>query len=430
MSSVVEGKVRRAQQQLTAAEELEKQGNREAALAKYTQGLAILMGVRKQVPPQTWQHLMPKVNAYMRHAERLKSAIESGSATAADSSANGGKKSGKNSAVDDELRTRVCRDILEKKSKVKFDDVVGLDDVKQLLLEAVVWPSLRPDLFVDLRRPPRGLLLFGPPGNGKTMIAKAVASECDATFFNISAGSLLSRYVGDSERLVRALFAEARARAPSIIFVDEVDSLLASRGGGDSSSSSDTMHRFQNQFISEWNGVSDDGSRVLLIGATNLPEAIDEAARRRFELRVMVPMPTAEVRRAVLNRLILNPPRGTTVKHTLSERQAQQVVQATEGYSCSDLKTLCSQAAMLPLRSVSSNDIRQIRTEDIPAVSLAHFQSAMRAVPPSVSPESLAHYARWNDMYGTRLGGVPSAHQRLDRRQVPAQHTRTPVPLS
>lgn len=115
------------------------------------------------------------------------------------------------------------------KADISFNDIVGLDHVKQVIKEAIIYPNMRPDLYKGIRSPPRGILFYGPPGNGKTLMAKAVASECKATFFNVTAASLISKWVGDSERMLKAIFAEAYKRQPSIIFFDEIDAILTSR---------------------------------------------------------------------------------------------------------------------------------------------------------------------------------------------------------
>ena len=128
---------------------------------------------------------------------------------------------------------------------VQWNDIHGLLDVKQLLLENIIYPSLRPDMFTGLREPTRGLLLYGPPGNGKTMIAKAVATECQSTFFNVSASSLMSKWVGDSERLMRHLFGLAAIYSPSIIFIDEIDSMLTAR----SSNENEAARRVKTEFL-------------------------------------------------------------------------------------------------------------------------------------------------------------------------------------
>ena len=151
-----------------------------------------------------------------------------------------------------------------------WDDIAGLEHAKQTIKEIVVWPMLRPyhfwlisrDIFTGLRGPPKGILLFGPPGTGKTLIGKCIASQSGATFFNISASSLTSKWVGEGEKMVRALFAVARCRSPSVIFVDEIDSLLTSRTEGEM----EATRRLKTEFLVQLDGAGGDDARLLLIG--------------------------------------------------------------------------------------------------------------------------------------------------------------------
>ena len=239
--------------------------------------------------------------------------------------------------VDEGAAKQIFNEIVVQGDEVHWSDVAGLEVAKKALKEAVVYPFLRPDLFMGLREPARGMLLFGPPGTGKTMLARAVATESRSTFFAISASSLTSKWLGESEKLVRALFSLAKALAPSIIFVDEIDSLLSSRGG---SSEHETTRRIKTEFLIQWSDLqraaagskqSDkekaegDASRVLVLAATNMPWAIDEAARRRFVRRQYIPLPEAPVRGEQLRTLLGHQ------KHSLSKKDIQVLVELTNG---------------------------------------------------------------------------------------------------
>lgn len=241
--------------------------------------------------------------------------------------------------VDENAAKQIFNEIVVKGDEVHWDDVAGLDIAKKALKEAVVYPFLRPDLFMGLREPARGMLLFGPPGTGKTMLARAVATESKSTFFAISASSLTSKYLGESEKLVRALFGLAKALAPSIIFVDEIDSLLSSRGG---SSEHESTRRIKTEFLIQWSDLQraaagkeqtekekkeGDASRVLVLAATNMPWAIDEAARRRFVRRQYIPLPEAQVRALQLRTLLSHQ------KHGLTEQDIEVLVRLTDGTS-------------------------------------------------------------------------------------------------
>ena len=239
--------------------------------------------------------------------------------------------------VDEAAAKQIFNEIVVKGDEVHWDDVAGLEAAKTALKEAVVYPFLRPDLFMGLREPARGMLLFGPPGTGKTMLARAVATESRSTFFAISASSLTSKWLGESEKLVRALFSLAKALAPSIIFVDEIDSLLSSRGG---SNEHESTRRIKTEFLIQWSDLqraaagkqqSDkekaegDASRVLVLAATNMPWAIDEAARRRFVRRQYIPLPESPVRAEQLKTLLGHQ------KHNLNKKDILVLVELTDG---------------------------------------------------------------------------------------------------
>ncbi|KAH3765891.1 neuronal spastin [Pelomyxa schiedti] len=294
--------------------------------------------------------------------------------------------------IDSKLQEIILNEIVDHDPDVTFDDIGGLEEVKQTLNELVILPHIRPDLYQGLRAPAKGLLLFGPPGNGKTMIAKAVAHEAKARFFSISASSLTSKWVGEGEKLVRALFAVARYLQPSIIFIDEIDSIMSER----SSTEHDAMRRLKTEFLVQFDGVTSGSEEQLLImGATNRPQDLDEAARRRLVKRIYVGLPDANTRMNIMAKLLQGQP------HAISAAQLTQIATATEGYSGADLKALCTEAALQPLRQLSPSQILSVEQSAVRPISISDFAESMKKIRPSVLPENLAVYRDFNAKFGT-----------------------------
>ncbi|XP_043536648.1 spastin isoform X1 [Chiloscyllium plagiosum] len=293
--------------------------------------------------------------------------------------------------VDSKLANVILNEVVDSAPSVRFEDIAGQELAKQALQEIVILPSLRPELFTGLRAPARGLLLFGPPGNGKTMLAKAVASESNATFFNISAASLTSKYVGEGEKLVRALFSAARELQPSIIFIDEIDSLLCERREGEH----DASRRLKTEFLIEFDGVQSSGDdRVLVMGATNRPQELDEAVLRRFTKRVFVSLPNEKTRLLLITNLL--------AKHgnPLSRKDLEHLAKQTEGYSGSDLTALAKDAALGPIRELKPEEVRNMAASEVRKIRLSDFEDSRRKIKRSVGPQTLEGYKRWNEEYG------------------------------
>lgn len=305
--------------------------------------------------------------------------------------------------VDPEACEHIMNEIIVMDEKILWEDIAGLKNAKSSLKETVVYPFLRPDLFRGLREPIRGMLLFGPPGTGKTMIAKAVATESNSTFFSISASSLLSKYLGESEKLVRALFYMAKMLAPSIIFIDEIDSLLTARSDNENESS----RRIKTELLIQWSTLSSatarestvdgDGetdSRVLVLAATNLPWAIDEAARRRFSRRLYIPLPEYETRLYHLQKLM------SKQKNDLSDTDFEVIANMIDGFSGSDITALAKEAAMEPIRDLGDK-LMDADFNNIRGVIIKDFEKAMQTVKGSVSPASLQKYQDWAAGFGS-----------------------------
>jgi len=211
------------------------------------------------------------------------------------------------------------------------------------IFQTVILPTRFPQLFTGKRKPFKGILLYGPPGTGKSYLAKAVATEADSTFFSVSSADLVSKWQGESERLVRNLFEMARESPGSkaIIFIDEVDSLCGSRSEGES----DSARRIKTEFLVQMDGVGKEEGEVLVLGATNVPWELDAAIRRRFEKRVYIPLPEPEAR-SVMVKLHL----GDTPS-CLTEEDFEELGAICEGASGSDIKVLVKEALMQPLRT-------------------------------------------------------------------------------
>ncbi|KAF6807102.1 AAA family ATPase [Colletotrichum plurivorum] len=313
------------------------------------------------------------------------------------------------SGTDESAARQILNEIVVHGDQVQWSDVAGLEIAKNALREAVVYPFLRPDLFMGLREPARGMLLFGPPGTGKTMLARAVATESRSTFFSISASSLTSKYLGESEKLVRALFSLAKALAPSIIFVDEIDSLLSQRSG---SGEHEATRRIKTEFLIQWSDLQraaagriiedkekgrGDPNRVLVLAATNLPWAIDEAARRRFVRRQYIPLPESETRSTQLRTLL------GQQKHSLTDLDIEKLVALTDGFSGSDITALAKDAAMGPLRSLG-DALLSMTMDEIRPISLSDFEASLINIRPSVSKAGLKEYEDWAKEFGERGG--------------------------
>ncbi|EMR08422.1 hypothetical protein PNEG_03258 [Pneumocystis murina B123] len=302
--------------------------------------------------------------------------------------------------IDENLLQIIVNDIVIKGDKVSWDDIAGLEDAKKTLKETVIYPLLRPDLFSGLREPATGVLLFGPPGTGKTMLAKAAATEAKSTFFSISASSLTSKFLGESEKLVRALFSLAKELSPSIIFVDEIDALLSSRR--EDGNEHEASRRLKTEFLIQWsslakavisNDESEPISRVLVLAATNIPWAIDEAARRRFARRQYIPLPERDTRMQQILHLL------KYQTHTLSDEDIKNLVDITEGYSGSDITALTKDAAMGPLRCLGEA-LLTAKQDLIRPINLDDFKASLRLIRPSVSQKGLIEFERFNREFG------------------------------
>ncbi|KAG6952942.1 hypothetical protein JG687_00012700 [Phytophthora cactorum] len=293
-------------------------------------------------------------------------------------------------SCDPELIEKIEMEIVDNGDPITFDDIAGLQFAKKCVNELVIWPMARPDIFTGLRSLPKGLLLFGPPGTGKTLIGKAIASQSGATFFSISASSLTSKWIGQGEKLVRTLFAVAAVKQPSVIFIDEIDSLLTQR----SSEENEASRRMKTEFLVQLDGAGTKAKDIILVvGATNRPQELDEAARRRFVKRLYIPLPSFEARLDLVSRLL------NDNKNDLTDGNKTFIAESTKGYSGADVRALCTEAAMGPIRTCA--DIRTMDADSVRPINLDDFKVALRGVRSSVAVKDLAFYKEWNEEFGS-----------------------------
>lgn len=309
---------------------------------------------------------------------------------------------------DIDLAAAIERDIVVGNLNVGFNDIGGLDDAKRAMNEAVLLPLLLPEFFTGIRKPWKGVLLFGPPGTGKTMLAKAVASCAEnVTFFNCSTATLTSKWRGESEKLLRALFTTARARTPCILFFDEIDSLLSQRG---SAAEHEASRRFKSEFLIHMDGLLSDQlpdsgqvGHLLVLATSNAPWDLDEALRRRLEKRIYIPLPDEAARLKMFTDSMQDIQLDADIDFS-------SLAARTEHYSGADIKLICRDASMNPMRrlvdGLSPLDLVQLRNEGklsagaLP-VQMADFESALSNVQPSVSSHDTARYLDWARDFGS-----------------------------
>jgi transitional endoplasmic reticulum ATPase len=293
-----------------------------------------------------------------------------------------------------DVEPSALREIMVEIPKVKWDEVGGLEDVKQQLKESVEWPLSNPEGFERLGiKPPRGLLLYGPPGNGKTLIAKAIATESAANFIAIKGPEVMSKWVGESEKKLREVFRKAKQVSPCIVFLDELDALAPTRGAGGDNNVSD---RLVDQLLTSMDGL-ENMEGVITIGATNRPEVIDPALLRpgRFDRMILVGEPDEDARKKILKIHTKSVPLKNVKLGILAKKMV--------GYSGADIEGVVREAAILALR----------KDPKAKEVTMKHFEEALELVVPSITEDTIKYY----EEIGKRL----RSRSRRDERRSEAE---------
>eukprot|EP00388_Colpodella_angusta_P001786 GDKJ01005402.1.p1 GENE.GDKJ01005402.1~~GDKJ01005402.1.p1 ORF type:complete len:428 (+),score=97.72 GDKJ01005402.1:48-1331(+) len=420
-------KVQKAIQLAQLATNKDREGEYQEALDLYRASLEYWMLILKYQPnPQLKEKFRVKMESYLQRAEELKKFLEGQtSGQNQDTMTATRPANGSGPSQDEEkskLQDALSSAIVSEKPNIRWDDVAGLQAAKDALQEAVILPTKFPQLFVGQLRPWKGILLYGPPGTGKTFLAKACATESSATFYSISSSDLVSKWQGESERLVRTLFEMARANKPAIIFVDEVDSLCGKRSEGEN----DSARRIKTEFLVQMDGVGKDDTGLLVLGATNTPWDLDSAIRRRFERRVYIPLPETPARKMMIEKTLKG------AKHSLRPDEIDQLAELTDGFSGADCNIFGRNALFQPLKKTTTarffKKVKGANDEELwepcapsdpsptkiesnindlpshmvtsPPILMDDFLQAIAKTKPSVSKNDLKVYEDWTNEYG------------------------------
>ncbi|TVY41891.1 Vacuolar protein sorting-associated protein [Lachnellula occidentalis] len=405
----------------------------------YYQSLELFMlALKWEKNAKSKEMIRAKAAEYMERAEKLKNHLSeadgkrkkpsmvgsNGSSTGGGGKGEDGKEGEEVDADSKKLRNALAGAILQDKPNVRWEDVAGLEQAKEALKEAVVLPIKFPHLFTGKRQPWKGILLYGPPGTGKSYLAKAVATEANSTFFSVSSSDLVSKWMGESERLVKQLFAMARENKPSIIFIDEIDALCGPRGEGESEAS----RRIKTEMLVQMDGVGRDSKGVLVLGATNIPWQLDAAIRRRFQRRVHISLPDSAARQTMFELAV-----GTT-PCDLTKADYKKLGDLSEGYSGSDISIAVQDALMQPVRliqmathykkvmddgqekltpcSPGDDGAMEMSWTEVdsdkllePPLQIKDFVKAVKNARPTVSGEDIQRSAEWTKEFGSEGAG-------------------------
>jgi len=376
---------------------LQEAGKYHQAINKYERASEILIEFLKfNKNPIMRQSVQNSVEEYINQAKILKMKVggrspsRSGSAKPSE-----GKTRGEGvSDAEQGLLDTISDTIVTESPNVRWIEIAGLENCKQSLREAIVLPMIKPELFTGARKPWAGILLFGPPGCGKTLLAKAAATECRAKFFNVSSADLLSKWLGESEKLISTLFKLARKNAPSLIFMDEIDSVATKRGERGESGGE---RRVKTQLLSEIQGLKSTHDKpMLVLGATNRPWDLDNAMLSRFEKKVYVPLPDLPARAAIFKI------HTAGLNSALSDEDFIELGVRSEGYSGRDISYVCREVIMLPVRELDMGGLLENSDKDVKIrdINVNDFKKTLKKVKAMTTKTDLKRYQDWKDEFG------------------------------
>ncbi|KAA8588183.1 hypothetical protein FQN60_001377 [Etheostoma spectabile] len=303
------------------------------------------------------------------HRQHLSHSLTGPDIGTATSSIHAAEEQLKNS--DSNLVELVTTEILQQGPPVDWSDIAGLDMAKATIKEEVLWPILRPDMFSGLATLPRSLLLFGPQGTGRTLLAQSMASQLGAAFLRLSSSALVTKWLGEGDKIIQASFLVARCRQPAVVFIREVDLLLSAQLSEES-----PVNRLKAELLMQLDSVLTSAEdHVLVVCSTNKPEEIPESLRRYFAKRVLIPLPDGTARHQIISQLL------SQHNYCLSDKEMSLLVQRTEGFSGLDVAQLCQEAVVGPLHGIPGTDLSTLHPTQMRPVSYEDFDNPSKGSP-------------------------------------------------